>query len=200
MEIMADTQEVASSARFDNAADLAAYLTGSKDIRERVKREISNQHFVSFLTKLRHLIGMNQEEIAHAMACNQSKISRLETGDDKQVSIFDAQVYLHALGFSMKVYAEPLDEEEIPDATRIKNYVFAIKEKLDSLTALAKKLGGDDELTEKISEFRSEVLLNFLYMFEESRQHVSAFDSVTLVEQVVSPVQIQDEMLESSKC
>lgn len=56
----------------------------------------------------------------------------------------------------------------MPAADQIKQHVFSIHEKLESLVRIAKEVDGDTEIVGKINQFYGEVLFNFLSKFESS--------------------------------
>lgn len=57
---------------------------------------------------------------------------------------------------------------DLPAADQIKQHVFSIHEKLESLVRIAKEVDGDTEIVGKINQFYGEVLFNFLLKFQSS--------------------------------
>jgi hypothetical protein len=60
------------------------------------------------------------------------------------------------------------ENNDLPAADQIRQHVFSIHEKLESLVKIAKEVDGDTEIVGKINQFYGEVLFNFLSKFESS--------------------------------
>ncbi|NTW34341.1 MAG: transcriptional regulator, partial [Bacteroidetes bacterium] len=56
----------------------------------------------------------------------------------------------------------------LPAADQIRQHVFSIHEKLESLIRITKEVDDDTEIVGKINQFYGEVLFNFLSKFESS--------------------------------
>jgi len=117
------------------------------------------------LINLRIDKGFTQTQVADAMQCNPSKISKIESGTDLTLKWVDVVGYLDALGMSTSLVA---DDTRLPAASRIKQCVFRIHDLMESLVDLAKEVDDDTDITKKIHQFYGEVLLNFLSRFEDS--------------------------------
>lgn len=153
------------SKEFESVSEAAAHLAGDPDVKERVEREISRSQIVKILLNLRAHKGITQKEIAERMACDPSKISKLESGNDLNLKWGDIVRYLSALGAGVSVMIE---DESLPAASRIKQHVFRIRDLLEELAELAKEVGDDTNITDKIHQFYGEVLMNFLARFRDS--------------------------------
>lgn len=146
-------------------AQAAALLAGNPNAEHEVQQEINNSRLVSKLISLRVAKGLTQEKIAEAMDCDPSKISRLESGNDYGLKYVDVARYVQALNVDM------LLEFHDPDAAatdQIKTSVFRIHENLEKLCELAKQVGENDQIAEKIHQFYGEVLFNFLVRYQDS--------------------------------
>lgn len=153
------------SKEFESVSEAAAHLAGDPDVKERVEQEISRSQIVKILLNLRAHKGMTQKEIAELMACDPSKISKLESGNDLNLKWGDIVQYLSALGAGVSIMIE---DESLPAASRIKQHVFRIRDLLEELADLAKEVGDDTDITDKIHQFYGEVLFNFLARFQDS--------------------------------
>lgn len=149
----------------NEAASLAALLAGDPAVEAKVQREIQFSTVVSHLLSLRVAKGLTQEQVAQAMDCDASKISRLEAGTDEGLKWMDMVRYADAVGADTRLTFESRD---LPAADRIKHCVFEIDHGLKQLAELAKKLGTNDGITQKIHSFYAEVLFNFLVRYKDS--------------------------------
>jgi transcriptional regulator with XRE-family HTH domain len=150
-------------------AEMAAALADNPSVEQDVQKEIQRNAMVSYLLSLRVSKGLTQEQVATAMGCDASKISRLESGNDETLKWGDIADYTSALNVQMFVLVE---DPTLPAAERIKQCVFSIHEHLNDLTELARQVGSDDKIARKINEFSGEVLFNFLLQYQDHRENL----------------------------
>jgi transcriptional regulator with XRE-family HTH domain len=158
--------------RFKNTAEAAAHLADNPQTAQAVKDEISLSEMVCTLLSMRIARGMTQEQIAESMKCDASKISRLESGNDRQLKWWDIVGYANALNVRMSIL---FDDENLPPAVRIKQCVFRIDDDLKRLAHMAQEFDGDEKIAERIACFYQEVLFNFVKRFTENRERLSNF-------------------------
>lgn len=153
------------SKQFQSVAEAAAYLADDPKAKESVEHKARNSMLVRALLSIRIQKGVTQKHIADFLKCNPSKISKMESGNDLNFKWIDIIGYLAAMNMRTSIL---VDDQSLPAATRIKQYVYRIKDLLDSLATLAKEVDEDTDITEKIHQFYGEVLFNFLKEFDES--------------------------------
>jgi len=156
--------------KVNSVASAAAQLAEDPSVEARVKKEIQANSFVSALLDMRIAKGMTQEQIAESMGCDPSTISRIESGNDRQLKVNDLVGYTSALKVQMCIM---FDDETWPAATRIKQCVYKIDEDLKKLADLAHQAGGDDKIAQGIDRFYRQVLFNFLIRFGENSDRLS---------------------------
>ncbi len=161
--------------KFKTVAEAAAHLAEDPAVENRVTDEITRNEVVSALLEMRVAKGLTQEQIAKSMECDPSTISRIESGNDRQLKWEDIVGYVNALGVNMCFFFE---DPSLPAAGRIKHLVFRIHEDLESLAELAKQVGGEDQIAKKIHQFYGEVLMNFLVKFKASHDKLSSIVKV----------------------
>jgi transcriptional regulator with XRE-family HTH domain len=157
--------------KFNNVADAAAQLAENPAIGADVKNAVLCTGIVSILLQMRVAKGLTQEDVANSMGCDPSKISRLESGNDRQLRWMDIVGYTRALKVDMSVI---FDDSGTPAAERIKQCVFRIDEDLGKLANLAKELGAEDKITQEIDRFYRQVLFNFIVRFKQNSEKLGA--------------------------
>ena len=85
---------------------MAAALADNPSVEQDVQKEIQRNAMVSYLLSLRVSKGLTQEQVATAMGCDASKISRLESGNDETLKWGDIADYTSALNVQMFVLVE----------------------------------------------------------------------------------------------
>jgi transcriptional regulator with XRE-family HTH domain len=155
---------------FGSVAEAAAQLAEDQSMAAKVQQEIAHNALVTALLTMRIGKGLTQEQVAQSMGCDPSKVSRLESGNDRQLKWLDIIAYARALRVDMSVI---FDDSGLPAAERIKQCVFRIDDDLKKLAALAQKIGGEDEITREIDRFYKQVLFNFLVRFKQNSEKLS---------------------------
>ncbi|MDE3097837.1 MAG: helix-turn-helix domain-containing protein [Verrucomicrobiota bacterium] len=157
--------------KFKSVAAAAAHLAEDADVEASVKKEIKGNTLVSVLLEMRIAKGLTQDQIAEAMKCDPSTVSRIESGNDRQLKWSDIVGYVNALKVQMGIL---FDDDSLPAAARIKQCVFKIDEDLKKLATLAHGVGGDDKIAHAINRFYREVLFNFLKRFEQNSDKLNS--------------------------
>jgi len=156
---------MSKKSKSSEAASLAALLAGDPAVEAKVEREIQLSTVITHLLSLRVSKGLTQEQVAQSMGCDASKVSRLEAGTDEGLKWMDMVRYSDAVGVDFRLTFE---DRDLPAADRIKHCVFEIDTGLKQLAELAKTLGTNDGITQKIHSFYAEVLFNFLVRYKDS--------------------------------
>jgi len=98
---------------------------------------------------------MSQADLADAMGCGQSRISKLESGLDENLRVGDIEAYLDALGYEARLI---LAKKDRGLAEEIKSNWRQLAEHLDQLRKIA---NGDPAIEKGIGDFSRDVTLNF---------------------------------------
>jgi len=151
--------------QFSSAAEAFASIVGDDTVKDAIQDEVAKTRLISTLVRMRMKKGISQKRIAELMQCTPSKISRMESSTDDALKLSDIKEYVRALNIGMSIVFE---DNDLPAADQIKQHVFSIHEKLESLVRIAKEVDGDTEIVGKINQFYGEVLFNFLLKFESS--------------------------------
>ncbi|NTV66875.1 MAG: transcriptional regulator [Chlorobaculum sp.] len=151
--------------RFSSAAEAFASIVGDDTVKDAIQKAVGKTQLTDTLVRMRMQKGVSQKRLAELMQCTPSKISRLESSTDDTLKLSDIREYVRALNIDMSIVFE---NNDLPTADQIRQHVFSIHEKLESLVKIAKEVDGDSEIIGKINQFYGEVLLNFLVKFESS--------------------------------
>lgn len=178
---------------FKSVRDLVVNTAGP-DAGKEMDAHTEATKLVSALAALRNDRNMSQRDIAKAMHCSHSKVSRIEAAADADLTLGDLGAYASALGMRALLH---VDDVNLPAAQRIKAHVFAIKEQLDALAVLAEQQNDDNTLVHKINEFYGEVLFNFVMRYEDSykrlQQIIVAAPATVLPPEPEAPKRIAEQ-------
>jgi transcriptional regulator with XRE-family HTH domain len=151
--------------RTEFASEIAALLADDDEAAQRVESELAKNKLVRTLVRHRLRKDLTQKQVAEAMGCGPSKISKLESGDDESLKWGDIVRYAEAVDAKLNLM---VSDEQLPVADQIKHHVLLIHERLEELKRLAERVPHDESIVSKIDEFYGQVLFNFLLRFGDS--------------------------------
>ncbi len=142
--------------------DAVRGISSSGSVARNLAENLESKALVHKLFGLRCSKGVTQTELAKRLECSQSRISKIENGEDDDIRLGDLRVYLTALGaeLNITVFAKKPTAVE-----KIKHHVFAVKKSLDDLAALA---NGDQSLAKSIGGFFGECFFNMVRVLQHS--------------------------------
>lgn len=137
-------------------------LSGDEAFKQMALKTIREKQVAKLLFILRCKEGLSQKEMAEKVGCSQSRISKIETSRDEDLSVKDLLDYGKALKLRLEIgYSRP----SFKLVDQIKFHAFKMKEGLERLCELAKD---DPEMTEGIRKFFGEAFVNVLGLITES--------------------------------
>ena len=109
---------------------------------------------VKLLFFLRCKENLSQKLLANKISCSQSRVSKIESSLDEELTIKDLRDYAKALNLEIELN---FNDASMKLVDRIKYHAFRIKGYLEQLSHLSK----DDELIEEgVKKFYKEVFVN----------------------------------------
>lgn len=145
-----------------SVSELLKNINISKDVRDEVDEEVKKQTLATMLFSLRCDHKLTQKELADKTGWSQSKVSKLESAHDDEISVQDLLIYAKALNLQLEV---GFRSNSVKIIDLIKYHAFRIKDYLNTLTQLA---GGDEDLEEGAFKFHGEALFNIVNIIQES--------------------------------
>ena len=153
------------SKTYQTVPQMLSETAGSDDgFADECTKRIAGRRVVKYLSILRALRGLTQNDIAGKFGCTQGRISKLESSVDEDLRLGDLAQYASALGFHVHIV---LDCETSTPVHRVKQLAFRIKHELDGLAGLAKK---DDKIAQAVSVFFGEAFFNIVKMMQDSAE------------------------------
>jgi transcriptional regulator with XRE-family HTH domain len=137
-----------------NAATLFGDVFESATEKQSLKEHLHARKLVSKLVALRAAKGFTQTTVAQAMGCKQAKISKLESGEDADLSMKDLLEYARAIGCEATVMVSDRGKSL---AEQIKQHAFCIRNAFMKLVELSHK---DDEIARGVAKLHFEAFQN----------------------------------------
>ncbi|HUT13865.1 MAG TPA: helix-turn-helix transcriptional regulator [Thermoguttaceae bacterium] len=127
---------------------------------------IAGRKLVKHLMGLRAAQGLSQTDVANAIGCTQSRISKLENARDNDVRLGDLRAYANVLGCDFDPHPVP---RCLKPVDKVKIHALAIKRHMDDLAQLARS---DDKIAQGVAGFFYECFVNVFLMMGDSAKRL----------------------------
>ena len=88
-------------AEYTSVAEMVRSVSDDPQFADEFDRRVNSRRLVKHLFALRSAEGLSQKDIADRIGCSQSRISKLESGNDDDLRLADLAAYLRALGLDL---------------------------------------------------------------------------------------------------
>jgi transcriptional regulator with XRE-family HTH domain len=149
---------------YDDVAGMVRDASESLEPVAALKKRLSDRQVIKHLLILRAAYGMSQEDIARALNCSQSRISKLENGADADLGFADLVRYVNALGCHAQIV---IFRKGTKLVDQVKFHFLQTREIMERLVRLSKT---DPEIAKGVAKFFGEAGFNFLKMICDKAQ------------------------------
>jgi transcriptional regulator with XRE-family HTH domain len=139
--------------------------TADDAFAQAFEERLRERRIIKELAVLRAGRGLTQADVAEEMGCTQSRISKLESARDADLTLGDLARYAGAVGFRLGVVLEP---RETTPVGRVKRLASRIAEELDHLAGLAR---GDRRIAQGVAGFFNEAFFNLVRILQRSAEN-----------------------------
>lgn len=155
-----------SKTKYASVADMVRSVSEDRQFADDFERRVNSRRLVKHLFALRSGKNMSQKDIAERVGCSQSRISKLESGNDEDLRLADLAAYLRALGLDLCLVFGQQDSTLV---NKIKYHALAIKRLLTELGKLAQT---DERIAEGVAGFHGEAFFNLIKIFRDSAKEL----------------------------
>ncbi len=173
--------------RHKNVVQMAKDLSVDQSFADDLAKRIAQRQIVKKLIALRAAKGLTQQDIADSLGCTQSRVSKLESQTDFELSLGDFQGYADALGMQVVI---TLMKKDASIVDMVKQHAFCIKRLTDHLAALA---ATDRIIAEGVSNFFGEAAFNLLRMLQDSAKKLPPREEGELPQICFETCELDDE-------
>ncbi len=154
-----------TTGRYSTVEELMVASGVSAETQQIVAELRKECQLTSQLALMRTAAGITQEQMADKVGCTQSCISKLESGNDEDITLKQLRAYAEVTGQRIGVgVGKPVSHVEA-----IKLHALGMRDHLQSLAKLAH---GDHELEAGIEKFFSEAFFNILDILALSQREL----------------------------
>jgi transcriptional regulator with XRE-family HTH domain len=154
--------------RYTEVSQMIEALPASKEFVEMFRQRLGQRQLIKQLTLLRMECGLSQADVAAKLGCSQSRISKLEAGEDGDIRIADLVEYAGTLELNTQFC---FFKKGLTIADQIKDHFCEIKALWQHLTTLAHQNSSDASMSRGIAEFFNQTVLNFgKLLFDTAQQ------------------------------
>lgn len=179
------------SKKYNNVMEMIKDLSSDSAFKDTASKEINDKKVGKFLFYLRCKHNLTQKQIAEKMDCTQSRISKIESSYDKDLSVNDLLDYAKVLNLQLEIGYR---NRSAKIADLIKYHAFKIKEYLSQLASLAKD---DEALQVGVARFHLEAFANISVMISNSYSKLDIANKKRVEEK--SPIHISAPFENSPK-
>lgn len=155
-----------STQSFNSVSEMMEGVTDDTQFREAVKKRIRSRQIVKTLVAMRVSKGVSQLEVAKELGSSQSRVSKLEAGEDENLTFKELRAYLKALNQEVELVFAP---RGLTLYERVKYYAFKMRDSIVEMVRLAKN---DDQIVQGVAHAHVEILLNVARMLRQTSQQL----------------------------
>ena len=147
---------------FSSVTKMVESLSGGDSLASELKKRISERRIVKVLQAMRLAHDIQQSRIAEELKCGQSRISKIESGDDASLSLGEVEAYAKVLNCEVEIHFSKRGSTAVD---RVKQHAFAIKREMDNLAECARS---DESIAVGVAGFFGEAFFNLIRIVENS--------------------------------
>ena len=148
--------------QYASVSQMVDDLSEDVTFNEEVAQQIARREVVKRLFAVRTANGISQQEIAQHLGCSQSRVSKIENGEDSVLRLRELEAYAKALDCDVQILFKNRDATAVDD---VKYHAFQIKRSLDRLAELGCR---DEAVAQGVANFFGEAFFNLVKMLQDS--------------------------------
>jgi len=168
--------------RYGSVTDVLRSMDIPEEQKKRQAEYIKDRQLSRLLTVMRSQKKMSQAQAAEKLGWSQGRVSKLETKEDRAVSIGDLLDYSNVLDLELSIVFLPRGMKIVD---RIKIYALEMVKLLQRLVKLSR---GDGDMERAVHQFHDECLNNLIGMVGDSQKSMCIKPRKELT--VIGPAQV----------
>ncbi len=104
---------MAKTETYHSVSEMVHEASGDEGFAAAYERRLAERRIIKDLMIKRATSGLSQKDVARSFGCTQSKISKLESMTDSELTIGDLAKYSRALGLELRITLAPKDSTPI---------------------------------------------------------------------------------------
>lgn len=158
------------SKKYKSVTDMVRDLATDQAQAKELEQHLNKRNIVDFLFGLRCSKDVSQKQIADRLKCSQSRISKLENGEDDDLRLGDLQQYLDAIGLDLRLV---ICKKNWKAMDEVKFHALQIHRCLRAMCRIAKT---DEQIAKGVSEAHLETLVNVIDIVLDSAKTLPNFN------------------------
>lgn len=147
---------------FKSVTEMTHQLSEKAFVKKDISKTLYKKKVSKSLFLLRCKANLTQKEFAEKLQCSQSRISKIESSLDENLTLKDLADYAHVLGMKLELGYK---DSSIKLVDEVKFYAFKIMSCLEEMAHLAKD---DESMIEGVKKFYMEAFLNLNKLLVEN--------------------------------
>jgi transcriptional regulator with XRE-family HTH domain len=148
-----------------SVAELVDRTSDSRPLKETFKKIRASRKIVQALSIMRCAAGLSQADIGRSLGVTQSRVSKIEAGNDGSISLAELQGYAKALGRDLAILMPPGQGARAVEL--VKFHAMAMKSLLEQIAETAQD---DEVITQGVAKFWGEAFINLMSILQDTSQ------------------------------
>lgn len=146
-------------------------ISDDADFAAEFEKQSAGRKLVRLLAALRAKADLSQGELAAKLNCTQSKVSKLESGEDSELRFGMLLAYTAALGYEMRIMFAPKGRKLVDE---VKGHAHSIQQILNQMVDMA---GDDTQITAGVARFLEESAFNLTRLVQDAAGNLPQIQS-----------------------
>jgi len=148
------------NSQYNSVLEMIRDISDDEAFNQELEGQISQRRLVKALQAVRTAKGISQAAIAEELDCSQSRVSKIENGDDAELRVGELEAYARAMDRDLHI---GFSGRGLTGLDRIKQHAFAIHRELCRMAELA---AADEEIAQGVVKTFNEVLFNQINLLQ----------------------------------
>jgi transcriptional regulator with XRE-family HTH domain len=148
--------------KFSSVSRMIDAISGDDELADAVKKRIAQRQIVKTLFAMRAARGVSQAQIATALGCTQSRVSKIENGFDGDLNFRELEAYARVLDHDVRLV---FMKRGATSADRVKMHALGIRNELEQMAECAR---GDESIAEAVAGFFGEAFFNLVRLVQSA--------------------------------
>jgi len=148
-----------------SVSELLECTSDSRPLKETFKKVRASRKIVQALSVMRCAAGLSQADIGRSLGVTQSRVSKIEAGNDGSISLAELEGYAKALGRDLFILMPPGKGARAVDL--VKFHAMAMKSLLEQIAETAQD---DEVIAQGVAKFWGEAFINLMTILQDTSQ------------------------------
>lgn len=154
--------------QYNSVQEMIRNISDDETFNQELEERITKRRLVKALHAMRTAKGVSQAAIADELECSQSRVSKIENGEDSELRVSELEAYARAMDRDLHI---GFSNRGLTGLDRIKHHAIAIHRELCRMAELAET---DEAIAQGVVKTFGEVLFNQINLLQIASAKLSS--------------------------